>query len=323
MVTVATSQTEPNHLGFPGITRTNADDLIVTYRSAVSHQIDYNATIQMRRSSDNGDTWTGPSTLIDPTNGDPRSLTLTTLTSGQIVGAFFINATTTYETNTIRSADNGNTWDTPIRVQSDLLESTTISVEGPAVELLDRCGIHVAIVLALRGRLIGGINDSAILVASFDQGASWSDVAIVANGDVLGQSVYEPNLLRLANGDLYCGLRTQSEHLAFTVSSDLGDTWEPVTVLAHRSNGRPSVIQARNGNVIWMSRWNNRNFFQVSEDNGRTFGSVVAIGPAGARGAYSQMVNLTDGSIGAAFAMEPDSSASKASTYFARLIPGR
>lgn len=252
--------------------------------------------------------------MFDPTAGDPRSATLTTLANGTIIAAVFVNLTSSFQAHTIRSTDNGATWDSPVRVLSDALEIDTISVEGPVVELSNG---HL--LLALRGTLIGGIEESAMLVRSTDGGDTWADVAVIADGDTVGMSVYEPNLLRLLNGDLYCALRTESEHIAFTTSTDNGATWYAITVLTHRSNGRPSVIQAVNGDLLWMSRWNGRNFFQVSTDNGRTFGSVVAIGAPGFRGAYSQMVAFHDGRIGAAFAMEPVN-ALKAEVFYATIL---
>jgi len=127
-----------------------------------------------------------------------------------------------------------------------------------------------------------------VLYASTDRGRTWQKRGTIADNTELttdGYSCHEHSLQRMANGDLYCVMRTEmgdqpegSRYLAAASSSDNGVTWSvpreiaPFSVTPHMlalENGAATVVYGRPGVYV-----------RATADSGQTWSEALpVIGP--------------------------------------------
>jgi len=143
-----------------------------------------------------------------------------------------------------------------------------------------------------------------LLVESRDQGASWSLVSTVAYDPSIGQESFcEPALLRLADGELICIMRTGYTHdpMYLCRSRDDGKTWtKPVSTGLRGVD--PRLLLVSNGLVACAygvkeyegNRRERRIMF--SSDGGRTwFHNTIVF--AGYGGSYPDAIELEPGKL--------------------------
>lgn len=295
---VESGDTEPDHNAFPGLVVTSAGNLLMAYRKATDHNIDTTAVIVARSSSDGGATWSAESTIYTPPEGrDPRDTTLFKSSSGRIFRTFFDrNAVTDVKSYVAYSDDDGISWSGRINV-SPPGHTELDAITGPLIELSGG-----RLLLAVQAKHPDATLRDAVIMYSDDQGDTWAQLSIAADGDNEGVSFFEPYLLNLANGDLYCALRTPIEKHWYAISSDNGSTWS-VSSTTISQGGRPTVIQATNGDVLLFGRQDTYNYLRVSGDNGATWGASLILDD-GFRGAYAQAVETAPNEIAVVWSME-------------------
>jgi photosystem II stability/assembly factor-like uncharacterized protein len=176
------------------------------------------------RSTDEGQTWSKPATLVD-TPADDRHPAFVQLEDGTIMASFFTytgrDAMKEYKEGsdtrvyTIRSHDNGATWDKPRRVMTPFLYDET---DGPLVKLADG-----SVLMAINGRDKSGPPDVAAVLRSTDAGENWELLSSV-KGE---HDLVEVSVAVLKDGRWVMMARPEGDILW---SSDRGKSWtKPVT----------------------------------------------------------------------------------------------
>ncbi|WP_158602900.1 sialidase family protein [Jiangella rhizosphaerae] len=227
---------------FPDIVRLDDGRLMVTYYSGRGHT-DAEGHIRVTESSDNGETWTPPRTVVSGEVGfDQRDPKITQLSDGTILLNYFIthwadpccNVRTQLGTHVVRSVDGGRTWSDPVWVSTMMScsqpppaggcggDSGWSASHGSLVELANG-----DVLAPLYGTTLGDPRQRATVVRSTDGGRTWdldSEVTIAVSDAFHYQ---EPNLTVLPSGEIVAGIRTTSSPQVIYVSRsfDDGHTW--------------------------------------------------------------------------------------------------
>lgn len=156
---VVIAQEPGKHFAFPGVARLEDGSLGVVFRQGTAH-VDPTGSIAMCRSTDGGRTWRARKTIYDNPEIDERDPGICQHSSGTLVVSMASGGA-----QTMRSTDNGETWDEPTR-------APVFSPHGPR-ELPDGslywCGITTRM----------GINHVQI-ATSEDLGRTWAVGTTVA-----------------------------------------------------------------------------------------------------------------------------------------------
>jgi hypothetical protein len=311
--------------GFPGIVNYGAGELQVFCTEASGHAGGERG-MPSWRSLDGGLTWTFDATVTSSTTArDPcgfvTSAGTTLVTCFAPAGA---EGSFVY-----RSTDKGATWSSRIGLHGYDDPDTYSACSGPVVQLAGG-----KLLASVYTRPAAGGDWSSVVVSSTDDGLTWSDPVLVAEG-AGGRSFQEPNLLLLGNGDIVCFHRSTLGVVFRSVSSDGGATWSAPQSVIGGLQGRPNAVLTSDGTVILMNRptdYARRGVYCASSDNGVTWGTLgvltkgagtVTPGPAGWF-VYAQGVETAPNDIAVAFSVEtgpgaPDNIASEAWLFFTRI----
>ena len=246
---------------------------------------------------------------------DARDPTLTRLDGGTIVCTFFLHDGTAATAYTMRSTDNGATFDTPVEVTTSLTE--TVGVSGPVVELSDG-----TLLVALYGTDATMTLQSAVCCRSTDDGDTWAELATIGDGDGDGRHYQEPYLVLLDNSDLLCLLRTDgagATHYS-SRSTDDGASWTSPAATGVTGDGRPAAVQLSNGALVFTYRTITVQALRTSWDHGATWTAASGIGTAGQWGAYAQPVEIgTSKKCAVVYALQ--ASETEADVFFTYVYP--
>jgi len=308
--------------GFPGVCRATNGDLLGVFYAGREHMgwphpdLPKHGRICIMRSTDEGLTWSKPATLVDGPDGE-RDPSISQLKSGVLICSYY--GTTWYEkgriceVRTIRSFDNGNTWEKqPATVPAPWFtekqkqaviasagpEAKTASNEDPIVE--EYAAINATtrpvrelsdgtLVLPIYGQFGKEMYMSA-LARSRDGGKTWRDVSRI---DSMKHSHCEPDVVELPDGRLLCVMRPC---MCQTYSSDKGRTWSTPTGQLPRGDA-PSLLLTKSGVLICghRERPGARTGLVISTDLGKTWSPPRMLDVAG--GAYPAFTELSDGRI--------------------------
>lgn len=260
--------------GSPALTRTADGDILLAYPTG--HE-DTNASVRVRRSTDDGATWS-PYTEVftgSPGVNGNTAVGMTTLSDGTILLPFSTGVVTdkythrTTETYIARSTDNGVTWD-PATVSTPVVLPAPWN--GPEVfnaaygRIVDLGSGELLLPVfgsptqtpqigADFSALSHPVPWAAGVFRSTDNGLTWtsySEIAIDRNNEALYHNnngflptaVTEPTITVRADGSLLALLRydtTLSTQMYFrSVSNDGGNTWSPAVKTT--LNGRGGTI---------------------------------------------------------------------------------
>jgi hypothetical protein len=278
------------HFGFPGVCRTyGSKGLLAVYRASEGHDVytgGGRGRILGRKSGDAGRTW-GPEFLVyDQGLHDSRDPTLTRLSTGRILCAFF-----RYSPNDgpliVYSDDDGDTWSAPVRLDAT---ATHEYVCGAPVEMPNG---DVLLVSYFGNTQIA--RQSSRLWKSTDQGQTWTAVTVIADGNDPAYDFHfqEPNLLLLDNGTLLCSHRTSSGRIRFARSTDDGATWTISSDTSLVASGRPHMFQHDNGSVTLVCR-KGAVAYATSWDRGETWAdwAILDSSPDGGTMVYAQTAEM-------------------------------
>ncbi len=221
--------------GFPGLCRLKNGDLLAVFFAARDHMdwphsdLPHSGRICVMRSTDEGETWSTPRTLIDGPDGE-RDPSIAQLKNGTVICSYY--GTTWYEhgrtceVRTLRSFDDGRTWETtpaivpapwyttkqqqeviakagppavsasyknPIREKFKAINATTREVR----ELSDG-----TLILPIYGQF-GDEPYRSALARSRDGGKTWGDISMISEE----HHHCEPDIAELPDGRLLCVLR--------------------------------------------------------------------------------------------------------------------
>jgi Neuraminidase (sialidase) len=252
------------------------------------------------RSTDNGKTWTRPTTLVD-TPGDDRHPVIVELPDGSLLCQFFVidnwygyekapaGRNKNSRVATIRSTDNGQTWSKPVYMPSPF-------------QYYDRmCGKPVVlpngrIILSTYGKEKWSNSPEQLGVyASDDLGKSWKFLSrLKADTGALD----EPAITRAHDGKIVMISRPDGK-IAF--SDDEGKTWSKPKAFGIKMVA-PCLMTLKDGTIVCLFGWGATGGIQImwSDNNGQTWTT-----PADDRGflidssvyVYAIGCEMPDGSI--------------------------
>lgn len=260
--------------GSPALTRTADGDILLAYPTG--HE-DTNASVRVRRSTDDGATWSAYTEVFTGSPGvnGNTAVGMTTLSDGTILLPFSTGIVTdkytrrTTETYIARSTDGGVTWDpssvsTPVTLPAPWNGSDAFNASyGRIVDLGGGELLLPVFGSATQTPQIGAdlsvlshpVPWAAGVFRSSDNGSTWtsySEIAVDRNNEALYHNnngflptaVTEPTITARADGSLLALLRydtTLTTQMYFrSVSHDGGLTWSPAVKTA--LNGRGGTV---------------------------------------------------------------------------------
>jgi len=321
---------ENRYIGWPTVARLANGDLLAVFSGDRDDHVCPFGKVQIVRSKDGGETWSGPKTIVDgPLDG--RDAGIIVMPDGEVIVTYFTSvayctsarcakhpeyapyvARATPEQQElslgyfrVTSKDNGETWSVPEKM------TAYDSPHGPSV-MGDGSLVHL-------GR--GWYNGRCVIRCerSTDRGASWEilngDIP-AANGDHLVKDMFhEPHVLELKSGELLGMVRYHGEDncMRSTFSKDGGKTWTAMEKTP-MFGLPPHLLQMPDGRVVCVYgrrhfRPKPGEFAMVSNDGGKTWDekneiclSLSHIGDLG----YPASVLLPDGDIVTVFYQQPE-----------------
>jgi hypothetical protein len=215
-----------------------------------------------------------------------------------------------------RSTDDGSSW-------------SQIAITNSFTDYALSCGQAVEaangdIVAAMYGEDTGDSFMSVRVSRSTDDGATWAHLANIADGDADSRHYQEPALLRLANDDILCFMRTSADVYYWSTSTDDGATWSAASAMSiPAASGRPGPLLLSDGKIaLWNRHPVNPKcaFVRFSSDTGSTWTSPLTVSFSAVQGVYAQMIEISSGVIALAYADEAGNTS--ATVKFTYLLSG-
>lgn len=288
----------------------------------------------LRRSTDNGVTWSDVSTIVDypgkRTAGDP-SLTIDRVTGTIWLCYVYANegvglaggrnepgfGENTFHIHLRRSQDDGKTWSEPLDISSQIKPEDWHAIwTAPGMGIQTRDGRLMICFSGRKRNSDGSWIATSNIAFSDDHGESWNAFR------ELGLGTNESQVAELADGSYMINMRQNGGQARWvSISKDRGKTWskqkqnpqlvEPNGCQASLISVLPASIQAEGENELTDAPEHKRSLLfcnpsdtksrknmtvKLSYDNGATWPveKVIYAGPS----AYSCMAVLPDGSIG-------------------------
>ena len=252
------------------------------------------ADIVLRRSEDNGETWsTEDEMLVRNDAMNVMSVSFLRLADGRIA-LFYIRKLNAREDEILMrtSADEAKTWSEAATVTGCLPKGWYVLNNARVVQLGSG---RILVPLAFHRMKTGGGKDpAATLVCAFsdDGGATWRAGASVdvCTADGCRVDTQEPGVVELKDGRVMMWARTSFGSQYAGVSSDGGETWGPFGPSGLVGPRSPATVR-RLGSGALVAVWNDHRLnpelvprgrraplsVALSHDEGRTWGTSVPI----------------------------------------------
>lgn len=266
-----------------------------------------NINIVLRRSTDNGDSWTDIETVVDFPEG--QSASDPSMIVDEVTGDIFLfynymdldKEKNIYYLHVVKSSDNGQTWSEPADITDQITkpswhEDFKFITSGRGIQTRDGWLLHTLV------NLENGLH----VFGSKDHGESWFLIDTpIKVGD-------ESKIIQLSDGNWMINSRVNEGGKRYVhVSSDQGKTWtsREATDLTDPGNNAGIITYTISEDgvrkpILLFSNTNSATdrenlTIRISEDNGQTWseGKTIYAGSA----AYSSMTVLENGQIGLFF----------------------
>lgn len=270
---------------FPSVEKASNGDLLTVYRKGVTH-LTFDGSIRIKRSTDNGDTWSSESTIVTGVGHDYRDPSIARLANGNIIMSYFDRIT---DSNiliyTSISTDNGITFGTPVQLTG---YADYGAVSSRVIQLANG-----DLLLATYGK--SGASGLLNVFKSTNNGTSWSILSTISTDAFVPNFKYsEPSLLLLPNGNVVATVRNNSDIMvASSVSTDSGVTWSSL-VNKFSGHSRAGMVYF-DGKIITTYRNNvGKGAVRMSKDEGMSWGDEVEVygTELGEQDEYSSLVNV-------------------------------
>ena len=294
--------------GFVGLGQAPNRDLIIGYTKASTHAA-HDGDLIIKISSDGGDTWGAEQTIWDYSSDgggtDEWATPRFTTTGNDIwmaVGQRVSAAAVVDGIGYFISTDNGQSWSGITQLTEATF--TALAVEGGGIFIL----ANGDWLYPYYGRDTGDAANrrSCRVLRSQDSGATWSNLATIADGPTDGVDYSEVGLVQVSNGDVIAIIREDTGPTLYrSVSIDDGATWGATSQIADAS-GLPTPLQLSTGEIISPQRskeTDERAQILFSGDEGASWqlGWRFAVSPnddsSNNRMTYGQFVEDADGAI--------------------------
>ena len=282
---------------FPTLCVMPNGELLSAYRGEATAHASVDGNILGKVSTDDGDTWGSPFTIVDSAT-DARDPSLTTLSDGRIACSYFeYNGTAGTGVFVTFSDDNAATWDTPVEMASTF--TLEVACSAPIFEF------GSVLIQPIYGR--NGATFDAACLFSTDAGSTWGNQTDIAAGG--GHDWTEPWIVRTFSGALLCLIRVfDVEEIQGTYSTDAASTWTtPFVAFTGDSRASPFVDSA--GTIFTLYRKSAADpdgLYRNSLDDGATWTAPTLWTSAVFE--YAAAVELPSGRKVAAWAEEASSS---------------
>ena len=300
------------HSAFPGLCILDTGDWLCSYRVSTNHDIvtgTNRGIVYGKTSDDNGATWSTAFTIANDTvdEYDARGTTLLKLSNGDVL-CFYTLAGATGNLrfpSVARSTDDASTW-------TDDIDITTTFTAGA---FADQQGVELAngdVLYATYGKDSGDTEQSVRVSKSTDDGATWSHLAEIADGETDGRSYQEPCLVLLSNGDVFCMMRTSDNVYYSSTSTDSGATWSTASSMGIAGSGRPTLYQRSDGLLVTIIRPATGATASViySDDDGANWSHRGVWDNSSLFFVYHQMVQVSSSALAVAYALDDLTTAS-------------
>ena len=236
--------------GWPDMIKTQSGRILVFYNECTAHCNRDGSHITMRKSDDNGYTWSEKQYIGEETHhGDQwNSIRVNQLKNGKIILVCdrIYEREYTPETKfyTFESVDDGVTWS----------EKYDIGVYGYCSDKVRE--LSDGSLLLCVSRYNQSLSKTEILAhKSYDGGKTWSSAVIAASSEKY--TFIEPAVLELPNGNIVAFLRENS-HLGYNgfvcFSNDKGESFEGLREIPVKGMHRPAVGFLENGKILLSYR---------------------------------------------------------------------
>ena len=295
----------------PSIITAKNGDIIATIDERVPSCRDLkwsdDINIVIRRSNDNGKTWTDTETIVDHPKGQSASDPSMILdrTTG-VIFLFYnymdlVNEKDVYYFKLIKSDDHGVTWSEPEDITSQVTKSEWANdfkfiTSGRGIQTSDGTLLHTLV----------NIQNGSHLFKSDNHGDSWS---LIDSPFMPGD---ESKVVELSDGSWMVNSRVNKMKARFVhITNDKGKTWQsyPENQLTDPACNAgillyPKLVSGLDHDLLLFSNANSDSArenltLKVSIDQGQTWSKGIPIYPG--KSAYSEMTILADGSIGLLF----------------------
>ncbi|WP_294959681.1 LamG-like jellyroll fold domain-containing protein [uncultured Flavobacterium sp.] len=267
----------------------------------------------VRRSTDNGKTWSSPLTIANfgaATGAGDAALVLDK-TTGELLclvsadkGFFASTNAAPAKVLVIHSTDNGVTWGTPVDITSQIYGPNPnwkglFVASGRAHQLRDG---KIVAAIAVRENVSGAERISNYMITSADHGVTWT--TSTGRAEIDGD---EAKVVELNNGNIMMSIRNPGTR-RFNISTDKGATWgtayNQTSITDPNCDGDfiryTSTLDGYDKNrllhSIPFSSSRKNVSVQMSTDEGTTWSAPKTIFPGAS--AYSSLTILPDGTIG-------------------------
>jgi BNR repeat-like domain len=260
---------------FPVLINPKGDEILAVLRGGSGH-VGIHGRLDVVHSPDAGNTWQSPQTIVD-SEWDDRNPAVGVAPDGSLLLAYHAQGSYDESGNYVgslgralarhtRSVDNGITWEAPQDLAYKPLASH--SSYGHIVTLPDG-----RLLMPIYGSNAGAsksTRDHSFLLSSSDNGRTWDDPMLIAQG------YNETALLPLPNGDLLAALRSddRGQLLAVCRSADAGRSWSRPIQITNELEHPADLLQLANGWVLLIFGVRHEPLgvqAMISRNNGHTF----------------------------------------------------
>ena len=240
---------ESNYTAFPGACKLSDGRLLLVWRHGTDHATSRDGSIRASWSSDEGRTWTTPTTIVPYPGGgvDLRDPSVTQSADGSKVWLTYFKGTSSLAAAGcfLRTSTNGGaTWSSESRIDPS---HPYAAICAPLVE------VGSTLFATWYGRTGSETRDSVWVARSTNGGSSWQTPTRVMNGPSAGRDYQEPFMVSDGSALVLAFRWGTADSIGISRSTNAGSSWS-TGASAFTGTGRPSLGYMSTGVVVCSFR---------------------------------------------------------------------